>query len=88
MGDAFGAGIVYHLSKHELEAMDREKAAQEAAELAADAQGRRKSSVMDPATGRRTLVYAEPSVPTIPEKNNGSLNYSSSGQPNNSETQI
>ncbi|XP_023244102.1 excitatory amino acid transporter-like [Centruroides sculpturatus] len=74
LGDAFGAGIVYHLSKSELDKIDAEHAARQELELV-EAGQLRKISV----TGRASLS----------EKPTGNMNFLGSGSGDGSgETQI
>ncbi|XP_013381049.1 excitatory amino acid transporter 2-like [Lingula anatina] len=63
LGDAFGAGIVAHLSRHELAAQDAELAAEEAAKNGIEERRPSKASLNDRAdgdVGKAIIVHAPP----------------------------
>jgi solute carrier family 1 (high affinity glutamate transporter) protein 2 len=73
VGDAYGAGIVYHLSKAELDKLDSDRAAQLELEMAEQGEFPRRKSTAAPTTSNQDQ-----------DKGNGSLNFVDG----NSETQI
>ncbi|CAG0916461.1 unnamed protein product [Notodromas monacha] len=97
LGDAYGAAIVFHLSKEELDKMDQERAVQDQIEMdqivSSGANSRRVSrvSIQHLASTMRNNPHLRiPSPPSYnpPEPGNGGMNFLSGRGMPNSETQI